>query len=148
MTVEIVKKDLFTVSDDYYLAQCISADFGMGKGIAVAFNEHFDMKHILQAKYPDYINMWHCKNEIGNCILEDRVLNLVTKERYWHKPSYVSLRYALRKMSFICDTKFIRKVAMPWIGCGLDKLEKEKVLAIIKEEFNRIGDMEILICEQ
>ena len=27
--------DLFSVSDDYYLAHCISADFDMGRGIVV-----------------------------------------------------------------------------------------------------------------
>ena len=35
-------KDLFTVPEDYYLAHCISADFGMGKGIVVEFNKRFD----------------------------------------------------------------------------------------------------------
>ena len=39
-----VKKDLFSVSEEYYLAHCISADFGMGKGIVVEFNKRFDMK--------------------------------------------------------------------------------------------------------
>lgn len=38
MTLTVETRDLFTVPTDYYLAQCISADFGMGKGIAVAFN--------------------------------------------------------------------------------------------------------------
>lgn len=42
------KRDLFSVSDEYYLAHCISADFGMGKGIVVEFNRRFDMKNILQ----------------------------------------------------------------------------------------------------
>lgn len=44
------KRDLFTVPDDYYLAHCISADFGMGKGIVVEFNKRFNMKQILQSK--------------------------------------------------------------------------------------------------
>ena len=52
-------RDLFSVPDDYYLAHCISADFGMGKGIVVEFNKRFDMKHILQTKYPDYVNQFH-----------------------------------------------------------------------------------------
>ena len=37
-------KDLFSVGDEYYLAHCISADFGMGKGIVIEFNKRFDMK--------------------------------------------------------------------------------------------------------
>lgn len=48
-------RDLFSVSEDYYLAHCISADFGMGKGIAVEFNKNFDMKRILKDKYPDFV---------------------------------------------------------------------------------------------
>ena len=43
-------RDLFSVSNEYYLAHCISADFGMGKGIALLFNKHYDMKNTLQLK--------------------------------------------------------------------------------------------------
>ena len=43
-------KDLFKVADEYYLVHCISADFGMGKGIVVEFNKRFDMKRKLQFK--------------------------------------------------------------------------------------------------
>lgn len=32
--------DLFCVPSNYYLVQCISADFAMGAGIAVQFNKH------------------------------------------------------------------------------------------------------------
>ena len=48
MTYRKENKDLFTVPEDYYLAHCISADFGMGKGIVVEFNKRFDMKQKLQ----------------------------------------------------------------------------------------------------
>ena len=36
--------DLFCVPSNYYLVQCISADFAMGAGIAVQFNKHFNVK--------------------------------------------------------------------------------------------------------
>ena len=55
-------RDLFSVSDDYYLAHCISADFGMGKGIVVEFNKRFDMKNKLQVKDPDYVVVKHFCN--------------------------------------------------------------------------------------
>ena len=32
------KRDLFDVSEDYYLAHCISADFALGAGIAKEVN--------------------------------------------------------------------------------------------------------------
>lgn len=36
------KRDLFSVPDNYYLAYCTSADFALGKGIAVEFDKRFD----------------------------------------------------------------------------------------------------------
>ena len=59
MTYKEEIRDLFSVPDDYYLAHCISADFGMGKGIVVEFNKRFDMKRKLQTKYPNFVNDYH-----------------------------------------------------------------------------------------
>lgn len=140
-------RDLFSVPDDYYLAHCISADFGMGKGIVVEFNKKFDMKRKLQSKYPDYINEWHRKRYEGDCILEDKVLNLITKERYFHKPTYNSLTTALAVCCVTCEKNNIKKIAMPIIGCGLDRLQWNKVSEIIKEVFTDT-DIEILVCKQ
>lgn len=80
-------RDLFSVPEDYYLAHCISADFGMGKGIVVEFNKRFDMKNKLQSKYGSYLQ----KYTNGDCILEGRVFNLITKPQYWSKPTYTSM---------------------------------------------------------
>ena len=139
-------RDLFAVPDEYYLAHCISADFGMGKGIVVEFNNRFNMKQKLQSKYPDYINEWHSKGYGGDCILEGRVLNLITKERYFHKPTYKSLTTALMKCREICLENNIMKLAMPVIGCGLDRLEWDKVSEIIKLVFEKT-DIDVLICK-
>ena len=140
-------KDLFSVPNDYYLAHCIGADFGMGQGIVVEFNKRFDMKRKLQSKYPDHINQWTHMKWSYNCILEGRVFNLITKERYFHKPTYDSLRGAVQMMQTIAFTKGITKIAMPIIGCGLDKLQWDKVSKIIKEVFANT-DVEILVCMQ
>ena len=135
MTYKEEIRDLFTVPEEYYLAHCISADFGMGKGIVIEFNKRFDMKRKLQSKYPDYINEWHRRKWSFNCILEDKVFNLITKERYFHKPTYDSLYGALNLMKFISVQKSITKIAMPIIGCGLDRLQWDKVSEIIKDVF-------------
>lgn len=141
-------RDLFSVPNEYYLAHCISADFGMGKGIAVLFNKHYDMKNTLQLKYRDYVNIWHANGYKGDCILEWRVFNLVTKERYWHKPTYESMQAALDRMYSICINTGIRKIAMPVIGCGLDRLEWSRVSRMIIDTFDNLTDMEILVCKQ
>lgn len=140
-------RDLFSVPDDYYLAHCISADFGMGKGIVIEFNKRFDMKHILQTKYPGFVNQFHRQKRLFYCILEGRVFNLITKERYFEKPTYETMLGALSEMKVLCWLEKIHKIAMPIIGCGLDGLEWDKVSKIIKYVFQK-EDVEILVCRR
>lgn len=140
-------KDLFSISNDYYLVHCISADFALGAGIAKQFNQYFDMKNKLINKYHNLaIEDWD-KGNCGFCIKEDRVLNLITKRNYWLKPTYQTLQNALFSMKKIIIKNNIQKIVMPIIGCGLDRLEWGKVSKIIKDVFNDI-DIEILVCKQ
>lgn len=145
MLYKEIRKDLFDMPEDYYLAHCISADFGMGKGIVVEFNKRFDMKRKLQATHPDYINQYTHYKMCGDCILEGRVFNLITKERYYQKPTYASLLGALNVCKNVCIENDIKKVAMPMIGCGLDRLEWQKVSNMLKNVFDQT-DMEIVVC--
>lgn len=104
------------------------------------------MKRKLQRNYPDYLNTYvRCKKD-GDCILEDRVLNLITKERYFHKPTIITMKAALQEMKEICEKKSITKIAMPTIGAGLDRLKWEDVAAQIKNIFEDT-DIEILVCK-
>lgn len=140
-------RDLFSVSEDYYLAHCISADYALGAGIAVEFNKRFDMRRKLHEQFPDYWEYMKLYNLQGECILIERVLNLVTKEKYYHKPTYKSMKQALNMMKLVCKSNNITKVAMPIIGCGLDRLQWDKVSEIIKDVF-KDSDIEILVCKQ
>lgn len=142
-------RDLFSVPDDYYLAHCISADFGMGKGIVVEFNKRFDMKNKLVSKYQDFTRYWddemnECK---GTCILEGNVFNLITKRNYWQNPTYDTLINSLLHMKVLVINNNVKKIAMPIIGCGLDRLQWDKVSEIIIDIFKDI-DIEILVCKQ
>lgn len=140
-------RDLFSVPDDYYLAHCISADFGMGKGIVVEFNKRFNMKMLLCTKYPNYWNYWKANILCGDCILEGRVFNLITKERYFHKPTYESLYGSLLVMKRLAAQNGVTKIAMPTIGCGLDRLNWDVVKYYIRQAFSDT-DVEILVCKQ
>ena len=124
------KRDLFELENEYYLAHCISDDFQLDKGIASDFQKRFKMDRKLKKLYPIGL----CKS---GCILieEDKVFNLVTKKVYWKKPSYVSLEVALLEMRDILLQKNIKLVAMPKIGCGLDRLQWGYVKEIIEEVF-------------
>ena len=129
--------DLFQVDKKYYLAHCISADFALGKGIAVEFNKRFDMKRKLH-------NQFLVNTDYPTCCMIDNVFNLVTKEKYWHKPTYQTLRGALVDMRKHIERYEIKYVAMPMIGSGLDRLEWLKVSEIIKDVFKN-SDVEILV---
>ena len=142
-----VQQDLFSVSKDYYLAHCISADFKLGAGIAVEFQRRFNLREDLlyafgSKWYLEYDNQFN-----GDAFLHcnKRVIDLITKTRYWHKPTLYSMERALEKMKGICEKYNIEKIAMPKIGCGLDKLKWEDVSELIKEVFQDT-DIEILVC--
>lgn len=132
MTYEEVKGNLFKAPTNYYLVHCISADFAMGAGIAKQFTQK-GIKNYLCSKYPIY--KWNNKGYALFAPFETHkgVINLVTKARYFNKPTYDSLREALiDSKQIITDGDCI---AMPLIGCGLDKLEWDKVRNIIFETF-------------
>lgn len=73
------------------------------------------------------------------------VYNLVTKEYSYGKPTYATFEGAIADLVLMCNTAKITKLAIPKIGCGLDKLEWSKVRRIIEEKFEEC-DIEILVC--
>lgn len=153
MKFRLVKKDLFKVDNCYY-AHCVSRDYALGAGIAVEFDKRYNMSKKLihmGEKHPSTLKQ--------KCVCIDNVLNLVTKEKYWHKPTYESLRGSLLEMkelikqimeyNELCgdDSVYdnINKIAMPKIGCGLDRLSWDIVEGMIKEIFQDL-DIEIIVC--
>lgn len=140
MTIHEEQRDLFTVPQGYYLAHCISADFALGAGIAKKFDEVYNMKFKLFKNYDGY------EYECGDCLVVDNVFNLVTKPKCYHKPTYESLKEALKAMKEYVLYFDIDKIAMPHIASGLDRLQWDQVLEIIKEVFEDT-DVDILICD-
>ncbi|MBR2981084.1 MAG: macro domain-containing protein [Odoribacter sp.] len=139
-----VQKDLFTAPQGYYLAHCISGDYALGAGIAKTFDQVYNMRFKLHRDYaiPD----GQKSANVGRALLVDNVFNLVTKERCFHKPTYDSLYEALADMEEQCRNFDIKKIAMPLIGCGLDRLDWEKVKDVIEDVFGET-DIEILVCK-
>ena len=142
MELHIEKRDLFTVPEDYTLCHCISADFALGAGIAKKFAE-LGVRDSLINFYAPY--KW---NGEGDCLYTPRtkwgVWNLVTKGKFWHKPTLLTLRQSLNSLKG--HLMGGDKIAMPKIGCGLDKLKWNDVEQIIKEVFADT-DVEILVCD-
>ena len=153
MKIIEVEKDLFTVDEEYYLAHCISLDFALGAGIAVQFDKKFNMREKLnkacneKRKYESWESSKNSSDngEPGYCLALGNVFNLVTKEKYFDKPTYGTIENALYSMKKIASTTGVENIAMPRIGCGLDQLEWSKVKSIIKEVF-KDTDIKIMVC--
>lgn len=139
-------RDLFKVGKDYYFVQCISADFAMGAGIALQFNKYFSIKNKLVSKYKSFTDRWDSLEEHGTCLLEGRVYNLITKRSFWNKPTEETMRNALKSMRvMINNNQDCKKLAMPKIGSGLDKMSWSIVSKLLQETFED-SDIEILVC--
>lgn len=139
------QRDLFTVPKEYALAHCISADFALGAGIAKQF-ALLGVKGELQRNYAG--------SQVGSCLVTHATVwraefNLVTKTRYFNKPTYRTLRQSVCEMKSLIAPptapQVITKIAMPRIGCGLDRLDWSKVRTILEEEFSSL-EGKILVC--
>lgn len=143
MTFREENGDLFAeeILKDYALCHCISSDFALGAGIAKAF-AGMGVKKQLCEKYP---RQWQGR---GYCLFTETngvtVGNLVTKQRYFHKPTLETLRQALEDFCAQALKMGLHRIAMPKIGCGLDKLDWEDVRTLIQEVFVT-ADIEILV---
>ena len=130
-------RDLFGVKGDYYLAHCISSCLMMGAGIAVPMQQKFGLRQAIRTSGESV--------KSPTCILTGRVLNLITKSKSYGKPTYVSFQSALEKMREIVVKEGITRIAMPKIGCGLDRLQWTLVKHLIEETFKDL-EGEILVC--
>lgn len=142
MTFTERKGNLFTAPQGYYLAHCISGDFALGAGIAKKFDEVYNMRFKLHRDYPIISGKKY--GYVGEALLVDNVFNLVSKARYFHKPTYDSLHETLADMRKQCEYLNITKLAMPRIGCGLDKLDWDRVIDVIDDVYG-VEDIDIII---
>ena len=100
------------------IAHCVSADFIMSAGIA----RHFKRK--IPTKYPSnfdhsYTPLW------PQWLPETRryLYHLVTKQKYFNKPTYSTLLDSLERMRTHAENNSISRISMPCIGTGLDQLD-------------------------
>lgn len=150
------KMDLFELPKDYALVHCISLDCAMGAGIAKVFNKKFpNMKWKLadcirgnRLKHPISLLYGAERTVEGKLVFIDEeqvIINMITKERYWHKPTYDDFNAALLHVAFLCNKYGVKKLGMPKIGCGLDRLQWDKVKEKIEDCFKDL-DIEIVVC--
>ena len=122
-----IKGDLFTSKDS--LAHCVSADLKMGAGIAKEFRNLFKRVEELKRQHKKV-------GEVAVLRVRDRfIYYLITKEFYYKKPTLFTLKRSLEQMRDHAVEREIERIAMPTIGCGLDKLNWGDVKRTIHEVF-------------
>jgi len=107
--------DIFTST----LSKChaVSADQRQGAGIALQFRQRYGRigELLQQKKGVGEVAYFKLKED-------EFIFTLVTKSRFWDKPTYDDLYRCLRELAHICKEQGVCKLAMPRIGCGLDRL--------------------------
>lgn len=137
MIINEQKGNLFELdTKKYAFAHCISQDCAMGAGIAVVFDKNFrGMKNYCKRVIKENNLKFPCVVPYYN---DEVVFNLITKKNYWGKPTYSTIQKCIKEMAYMCKKNDIKYLAIPKIGCGLDKLQWGRVREIIKEEFRGI----------
>lgn len=145
MNLKIVEQDLFLVDKKYSLGHCVSYDCKMGKGIALTFRKRYPEMPMLIIKYLN-ITKTQYPCAISYKIDDDKyIFNLITKEFYYNKPSYNSLRKSLIDLRNKTRTLNVKYLAIPKLGCGLDMLSWKRVSRIIRDVF-KDDDIDIIVC--
>ncbi|XP_035424996.2 ADP-ribose glycohydrolase OARD1 isoform X2 [Cygnus olor] len=127
--IKCVKGDLFSCPQTDALAHCISEDCRMGAGIAVLFKKKF-------GGVQELLDQQKKTGEVAVLQRDDRyIYYLITKKKVSHKPTYEDMRKSLEAMKTHCLNNGVTDISMPKIGCGLDRLDWDKVSAILGEVF-------------
>lgn len=133
MIITECDNDLFNTPEGTIYAQCISSDLALGAGIALEFNNRYNIKERLTEKYPEGVVTYSgWKN---TCVYEYPVFNLVVKEKHQGKPTYKTMEIALKEMKEQMEKFHIYEISIPAIGCGLDRLEWKKVKKLLFKVF-------------
>ena len=125
------KGDLFSVEDSSpVFAHCVSSDGKMDAGIAKQFVRRYG--NGLRNSVEEF--------EVGDAAPykngDTKVYNLITKEKYWKKPTFRSIQSSLQSLKNRLAKNSEEKIYMPRIASGLDGKDWGKVKAKIKDVFD------------
>ncbi len=102
------------------LAHCVSADCAYGAGIAVTFKEKYGVEKVRQQnKKPGECAVTH--EEDGRTIF-----HLITKRSVLISP-HMKISLTVKTMRDWCIKQRVKSVSVPRLGCGLDKLDFQRV---------------------
>ncbi len=119
------------------VATSVSQDFAMAVGIPKEFREKFGHVQFL----------FNQRCQVGEvAVLPERMIEgtsegprevyyLITKMRYFKKPEYDDVERCMVEMQKLATSIGVKRISIPRIGCGMDKLSWRRVYAIIDAAF-------------
>lgn len=131
--INYVCGDLFLAEDrqDIAMVHCVGEDLAMKRGIAASFKKRYGRVDELKEQ-----NISVGDIAVLNGARSGPICYLVTKKRSMKdKPTLRSMFQCLVKLKMYCVKHEINEIAMPKIGCGLDKLRWKQVSKIINSVF-------------
>ena len=131
-SIEKRRGNLFNSEPTASLAHCISRDASMHRGIARQFSEKLGNIPYIKAQASAGKNTAVIR-------LQNRsfIYYLITKEKYFQKPTLNSLERSLEEMRSHTENHGVSHICIPEIGAGLDKLSWKDVENTIREVFRK-----------
>lgn len=118
--------------EEYALGHCVAKDMRMSAGIAVYFKRKFGRVGELMDQRLNVGSVAYLQEN-------DRfIYYLITKELSNQKPTYNRITSAITKLRDLIVQHGVKKLAIPRIGCGLDKLDWSIVRGIIENVFQNV----------
>ncbi|XP_022174840.1 uncharacterized protein LOC111036885 isoform X2 [Myzus persicae] len=131
--IEEVNVFLFDMPEKYSLGHCVARDMRMSAGIATHFKMIFGRVGELMDQKPNVGSVAYLQHN------NRFIYYLITKECSNGKPTYNSITAAITKLRDFIVKHGVKQLAIPRIGCGLDKLDWSLVRNIVKNIFQNAG---------
>lgn len=124
-----IRGNLFDAPPGMPIAQAVSEDGAMSKGIAKIIQAQFNVR----SEFLSY------GGRVGMTVAvwrnEKFIVNLITKQRYFHLPTIVDLTEAVKSLRQFLLINNISEFACPEISAGLDRVPLETVINIMTNVF-------------
>ena len=135
------------------MAQCISGDAEMSKGLAkqlclscpglkekIQSTQNREIGTIIEFQRQDFpfkkLQEYTGGLPLGHKEKSRSIFNLVTKDHFQGKPTYRDFEMTIQNLVHKLRERQIEEIAIPQLGCGLDKLAWERVEEILIKHFN------------
>ena len=124
------------------IGHCISADARMSKGFADFLSHRIlglrsacrRARLFMGQVYP----FWDSTGK-------RYIYNLVTKERFRDKPNLSTLSKTLKAMKIHASTNGVSTIAIPKLGCGLDQMNWQEVVKLLRDIFAYADVQQIVV---